>query len=609
MRTPRDYYPYFSPPSSPDAPSPSRSRSDSVRSVFASAYPGYYQPPSSSSPSTSTINLSENQTTLTILPTTLSLVNIPRQRAVQGEVCNRIIYNLLNSVESAEFLAIVANELELSIYADAATIRRTKLIKMARKEHRMARDSKQMRKPGWKPMEYSSKRWSVLQVDTHDDEDAGTRIHQISSCLSSAGIPILFVSSHSADFVLVKSGLLPDVVRRLRKEGFSMYDEHGMSPYLPPAGGRGDWPSSHEPGEDVILPPLSLDHQFDIHALPSPTSDGDFDSLPSPAPSSEHSVMTVKGPEYVVSPISGSIACVGLAEEHSSQWLLKIIQLVAFAHQILLDGDGSRRSRSKRRRSAPAGRQQAEGESALDDILAEDAPSEGSSSSSGGGSGPEAEWSDPSDVEYDSDESSSSRSSRDSSLSMPSRSPSSSTSSIQHPPLTHPMTPPRISPEPSRPSTSAGRQRSISAPQAVHPAILALPFFSFIRTRGATSLTANTRVLAKLFKKDERYMVMSAGELDVYEDDSDDEETEDGEYEDDGGALRDGSEALRGPLRCLQIDFSAFGLDKVGLATRISDALLGAQINHLYTSTLRTANVFVTEPNFHAARAVLLEIA
>ncbi|KZO93276.1 hypothetical protein CALVIDRAFT_265484 [Calocera viscosa TUFC12733] len=595
-------YPYYSPPPSPCAPSPSRSRSDSIHSVFPSGYPGYYDSPSSTS--TSTINLSENQTTLTILPTTLSLVNIPRQRAVQGEVCNRILSNLFTSVESADFLAIVANELELSIYADAETIRRTQLIKMAKKEHRMARDSKQMRKPGWKPMEYSSKRWSVLQVDTHDDEDAGTRVHQISSCLSSAGIPILFVSSHSADFVLVKSGLLPDVVRRLRKEGFSMYDEHGLSPYLAPAGGRGDWPLRHETGEDVILPPLSLDDPFDMHAHQSP-NDGEFDSLPSPAPSSDHSVATVKGPEYVVNPISGTIACVGMAEEHASQWLLKIFRLVASPHQILLDS--GRRTRSRRRRSAMSARQEAEGERPLSDILAEDARSDGSSSSSGGGSGPEAEWSDSYDVEYDSDESSSSRSSRDSSLSMPSRSPSSSTSSIQHPPLSLPVTPPRTSPEPSRVPGPTARLRSVSAPQAVHPAILALPFFSFIRTRGATSLTASTRVLAKLFSKNERYMVMSAGELDVYEDDSDEDE-EDEEYED-AGAPRDGSDALNGPLRCLQIDFSAFGLDKVGLATRISDALLGSQINHLYTSTLRTANVFVSEPHFHAARAVLLEIA
>jgi len=110
-------------------------------------------------------------------------------------------------------------------------------------------------------------------------------------------------------------------------------------------------------------------------------------------------------------------------------------------------------------------------------------------------------------------------------------------------------------------------------------------------------------------------MVMSAGELDGYEEESEDE-AEDEPYapsDSDSGerarAEAAGFEALHGPLRCLQIDFSAFGLDKVGLANRISDALLGAQINHLYTSTLRTANVFVSEPNFAAARAVLLELA
>ncbi|EJT97626.1 hypothetical protein DACRYDRAFT_119293 [Dacryopinax primogenitus] len=619
MSSERQYafaYPYLSPPPSPSGPS--HSRPDSLRSPFSYPYPH------SRSPSISTLNVSENQTTLTILPTTLSLVNIPRQRAVQGEVCVRIMKNLLTSLARTEFLAIVANELELSIYADPEVIRRTRLIRMAKKEHRLARDPQHLPKPGWKPIEYSSKRWSVLQVDTHDDEDGGTRMHQISSCLSSAGIPILFVSSHSADFVLVKSALLPDVVGRLRREGFGIYDEHGASPYLTSVGGQGGWTS--EQGEDVLVPPLSLNAAFDLIPA-SPVEGPDLSSLSSPAASSCPSVATIKGPEYYVNPIRGSIACVGLAEEHYPQWLIKVLRLVADPHEILLDS--GRKGRRHRRQRSSANLEGRDDERDLDDMMAEEELSEESSSSGSGGSSASdhsLELELELENEYDSDGSASSHSSRDSSsLSAPCHSPTPSMSSIPHPPLRLPMTPPRTSPEPiprPSPSNARTRARSASAPQPTHPAILALPFFSFIRTRGATSLTASTRVLARLFEQGEREMVMSAGELERFEESEEGEDSlglelgmgsdhgQEREHDLEGEELAEqGFEALHGPLRCLQIDFSAFGLDKVGLATRISDALLCAKINHLYTSTLRTANVFVSEERFERARRVLLELA
>jgi len=59
-----------------------------------------------------------------------------------------------------------------------------------------------------------------------------------------------------------------------------------------------------------------------------------------------------------------------------------------------------------------------------------------------------------------------------------------------------------------------------------------------------------------------------------------------------------------GTLKCLQIDLRRFGLDKHGLVNRFSRVLEENMINHMYSSTFKTANLLVHRR--HAARAQAL---
>jgi len=132
-----------------------------------------------------------------------------------------------------------------------------------------------------------------------------------------------------------------------------------------------------------------------------------------------------------------------------------------------------------------------------------------------------------------------------------------------------------------------------------------VPFFSFTRTQEGTSLTTDVSLLAALFPPNERHMMICAEELDALEEqnsstDSDSEEEED-------------TLASGGTLKCLQIDLRRFGLgisfprylpdsidsflsphtDKHGLVNRFSRVLEENGINHMYSSTFKTANLLV----------------
>jgi len=58
---------------------------------------------------------------------------------------------------------------------------------------------------------------------------------------------------------------------------------------------------------------------------------------------------------------------------------------------------------------------------------------------------------------------------------------------------------------------------------------------------------------------------------------------------------------LSGTMKCLQIDLRNFGLDKHGLVNRYSQVLQENGINHMYSSTFKTANLLVDKT--HARRA------
>ncbi|KAJ3529497.1 hypothetical protein NMY22_g8974 [Coprinellus aureogranulatus] len=118
-------------------------------------------------------------------------------------------------------------------------------------------------------------------------------------------------------------------------------------------------------------------------------------------------------------------------------------------------------------------------------------------------------------------------------------------------------------------------------------------FFSFTRTPEGSSLTADAFVLATLFPANERHMVICGGELAAAEermaggtvDYSSDTEDDDG---------RDDVSMLK----CLQVDLRKFGLDKHGLVNRFSRVLEQNGINHMYSSTFKTANLLFQQQAF-----------
>lgn len=126
----------------------------------------------------------------------------------------------------------------------------------------------------------------------------------------------------------------------------------------------------------------------------------------------------------------------------------------------------------------------------------------------------------------------------------------------------------------------------------------AVGFFSFTRTGEGSSLTTDASLLAMLFPPHERHMVISSGELDAV----DDPIAAENDSDDDG--------EKSGLVKCLQIDLRRFGLgelcflsrsfailtidlDKHGLVNRFSRVLEEENINHMYSSTFKTANLLV----------------
>ena len=131
-----------------------------------------------------------------------------------------------------------------------------------------------------------------------------------------------------------------------------------------------------------------------------------------------------------------------------------------------------------------------------------------------------------------------------------------------------------------------------------------VPFFSFTRTSEGSSLTTDVTLLSALFPPGERDMLICAGELDALDMHAADSDS-DSDQDQNNDALSEG-----GTLKCLQIDLRRFGLgeyltlrscticltyavDKHGLVNRYSRVLEENGINHMYSSTFKTANLLV----------------
>lgn len=107
-------------------------------------------------------------------------------------------------------------------------------------------------------------------------------------------------------------------------------------------------------------------------------------------------------------------------------------------------------------------------------------------------------------------------------------------------------------------------------------------FFSFTRTAEGSSLTTSRKHIEALFSPSERHMIICGDELNFQ----------------DGGDVdpffgSDSSENLA-IMKCLQLDIRRFGGDRHGIISSYSKMLDSNGINHMYSSTLKTANLLVS---------------
>ncbi|KAI0346843.1 hypothetical protein BDW22DRAFT_1424955 [Trametopsis cervina] len=154
-------------------------------------------------------------------------------------------------------------------------------------------------------------------------------------------------------------------------------------------------------------------------------------------------------------------------------------------------------------------------------------------------------------------------------------------------------------------SARRSTRRSRSQPSPPRPPPPLVPFFSFTRTPEGSSLTAPVDLLAALFPPSERHMVICSGELDVLDSRAGSPVQRDSEaYDDETQNDTDVPAEPLGTMKCLQIDLTKFGLDKHGLVNRYSRTLEDNGINHMYSSTYKTANLLVDKA--YARRAQML---
>jgi hypothetical protein len=168
--------------------------------------------------------------TISLLPVSLSLVHIPRQRLVH--LVHPIIRQIL--LPDPSFLNLTCNEIELTIFAEQHLLADFEYIaRKDRQRHRSRSGSTSSRGTQLESapdlsVEVSYERWNVLQIDSHSSglgtpyhflsvssppntghgqDSAGARVHEISAPLAAAGISILYQSSYMSDFIFVRFAL------------------------------------------------------------------------------------------------------------------------------------------------------------------------------------------------------------------------------------------------------------------------------------------------------------------------------------------------------------------------------------------------------------------
>ncbi|KAI0322448.1 hypothetical protein OF83DRAFT_1093360 [Amylostereum chailletii] len=571
------------------------------------------------------------QVTISLLPVSLSLVHVPRSRLIQ--LAHPIVRQIL--LPHPAFLNLTSNEIELSIFAERDALDDFEAI--ARKDRQTLRSwsgSTSSRRYSSvsesDAVEVSYDKWNVLQIDSHSSglDNAGARVHEISAPLAAAGISILYQSSYMSDFMFVKSSRLTEVMAILSSAGFSVYssepDSLSSHPLVSPAdegvlsfesasaltrkrSNTGGSSSTHASS----FQPLSLDNVIELTTEhPSSVTP----SMSHPPPTRANPLPSSCSDVQILTP---DVTCIGLADDAADVWALKIVKLIAYPELIISDHHHARRT------SAPIWERPGSGIFSLGSCFSSP-NSHRRHSPSPHSISPTTLSIQPSEAQGSSPPSSPSSSSEEDgyfSASPHNRSTSSLVSSAMSRSLDDVSAAQRSSKRTDRrnakythlhriatvteiarassvsssdaPPHSASSRRRLSESQP--PMAHAVPFFSFTRTSEGSSLTAPTSFLAALFPPSERHMVIRSNELDELDG------RDEGEQDDDTSE----TDSRGGPMKCLQIDLRQFGLDKHGLVNRYSRVLEENGINHMYSSTYKTANLLVDGQHAVKAQAVL----
>ncbi|CAE6521990.1 unnamed protein product [Rhizoctonia solani] len=503
--------------------------------------------------------------TITVLDIALRLCTIPRSRL--PETTHYVVKQFLR--QRPTFLNITLNTSELSIFAEQTTLEDFR--PLARRGRLGARSGA--------PVEISQETWSVLQIDEDKFGDAGTRVCEISAALARAGISILYQSSYMSDFILVKSSSLPSVIALLAHAGFGLYSTDAValtSTVSPPII---DPPVTMEERRLSVRGSLVLDGDVGVHglglefmniddtfALPSPkrhrsTSDSSFKSITLP-PGAYPLASTISPLSSLSTESSDSEREGDEPKQRNDREMNKAPPPVeAVAADLAVIGLSEDSSDSWLSRmillmlypnmiitpwaSPSACKPQDETD------LESETPAELDNHCS------------PSDDEEQ-------HADRSASPASPTASHSPVVSNSSHAEVTSSTVRSR--------STRLRSRRSASPPQ---------PFFSFTRAKGeCASVVADVRLLASLFPPADRHMVLSAYELEGV----------------DEIAMTSGE--VKAAMRCLTIDLP-HGLDAHGLVNHFSSTLHHNGINHLYSSTYKTANLLVDRQDAERAEALL----
>ncbi|KAJ7498679.1 hypothetical protein FB451DRAFT_1161382 [Mycena latifolia] len=558
------------------------------------------------------------QVTITRLPAPVNIVSIPRSRL--DALSHPVLHALLHPAPA--FLSITCNALELSLFGEPDSLRPFDAIARA-----------DALTPDLEPVEISMTagrpaRYGVFFITPHlltphPEDNAGARVNELSAPLAAAGISILYQSSYMSDFIFVKERRLAEAMALFAAAGFTLYaaDPNLLTALLAPP------PSPVLTRErSGSAPSAFASRSASKSSAGSTSSKGKARqkekarSTPAPAPKSKSPPGVLLRDVRVIAP---DLACVGLADDAADHWALKIVKLIAFPDLIPLPASAPRSSSYPFRGGTSPVEEECEDDDDAGYFSHSHSPSptvdEPELEPEPGPAGPG-----PSDSECEC--------AKDADEAPP-------------PPPDVDVRPSRARPVPSRldalpsplawlPHRDAGAQTDVSEePQALDTDAdagrrrdtgahveHAVPFFSFTRTPEGSSLTAGARVLAALFPRAERHMVICGGELDAADREAEAhaassppvsgsasasaslagsaprvrEDSEFGEDEDGDG---------EGPplLSALQVDLRGAGLDTHGLVHRFSRALARGGVNHMYASTLRSANLLV--PTGRARRA------